>query len=350
MSKHTGRGLALVLVLALLAASCGGSDSSNDGQSSGSDTTETTAGETTDDTTGGTEIDYAAIGLWDDGPCDEARPPLIVGTSSVFESPVISLGDQALALEAAAEAFNARGGANGACVEVHTCDDGANVDQALACVRELDAAGIVATINEQTTAGTAEVAAALAAAGIPRVATNVSPSDWSDPNAFPTDASSTGVVFMIPQGLIDEGVTEIGVIRADLAQASALIGILGDMYEDDGATFPMDVAVPAGTTDYTQFILAAEDAGAGGVVLALGEQEAVQVVRAGNQLGTELLLGSSLGTFPHSSISDFGDTAEQMVFLSSFPPRRRSTCRSTKRFVTTWPHQAKRRCNPSTSR
>ena len=65
MSKHTGRGLALVLVLALLAASCGGSDNSNDDRSSGSDTT---------DTTGGTEIDYAAIGLWDDGPCDEARP------------------------------------------------------------------------------------------------------------------------------------------------------------------------------------------------------------------------------------------------------------------------------------
>ena len=44
---------------------------------------------------------------------------------TVFESPVLSLESHALALEASAEAFNARGGANGACIEVHACDDGA---------------------------------------------------------------------------------------------------------------------------------------------------------------------------------------------------------------------------------
>ena len=76
---------------------------------------------------------------------------------TVFESPVVSLEDQAIALEAAAEAFNARGGANGACIEVHTCDDGANLDQAVGCVREIDDAGVVATVNDQGTAGQAEV-------------------------------------------------------------------------------------------------------------------------------------------------------------------------------------------------
>ena len=307
MHRRSGRAAALLVALTLVAAACGGGD--DDSGSSGDSPT-----------SDATEIDYAAIGLWDDGACDETKPPLIVGTSSVFESPVISLGDQALALEAAAVAFNARGGANGSCIEVHTCDDGANVDQSLECVRKLDEAGIVSMVNEQTTAGNAEVAAALSAAGIPRVATNVAPADFADPNAFPLDASSTGVVFMIPQGLIEEGVKEIGVIRADLAQASALKGILADTYEDEGATFPMDVAVPAGTTDYTQFILAAEEAGVGGVELALGEQEATQVVNAGEQLGTELLIGASLGTFPHSVVADFGGVSEQMVFLSSFPP------------------------------
>ena len=310
MPKRSGRALALSLALALLGAACSGDDD---------DATEDTAAPP-ETTAAASAIDYAAIGLWDDGPCDTTRPPLVVGTSSVFESPVISLGDQALALEAAGDAFNARGGANGACIEVHTCDDGANADQALACVRELDAAGIVATINEQTTAGNAEVAAALSDAGISRVATNVSPDDWADPNAFPTDASSTGVVFMIPQGLIEQDVTEIGVVRADLAQASALIGILSDMYEDEGATFPLDVPVPAGTTDYGQFILAADNAGADAVMLALGEQEAVQVVRAGEQLDTDLMMGASLGTFPHASIAELGAVADQMVFLSSFPP------------------------------
>ena len=106
---------------------------------------------------GAEEIDYEALGLWDDGPCDEAKPPLKIGLMTVFESPVVSLEDQAIALEVAAEAFNERGGANGGCIEVHTCDDGANVDQAVACVREIDDAGVVATVNDQGTAGQAEV-------------------------------------------------------------------------------------------------------------------------------------------------------------------------------------------------
>ena len=118
----------------------------------------------------------------------------------------------------------------------------------------------------------------------------------------------------------DRDVTDIGLIRVDLAAASALVGLLSDLYADDGATFPYDVPVPAGTTDFSQFILGAQDAGVGGVSLALGEQEAVQVVRAGQQLGTDLLIGSSLGTFSQSSIAELGDFADQMVFLWSFAP------------------------------
>ena len=311
MSRALVRFLAALLALALVAAACGDDDDTG-GE------TEDTAGET-DDTVGGEEIDYEAIGLWDDGPCDEANAPLVIGLMTTFESPVVSLGDQALALEASAEAFNARGGANGSCIEVHTCDDGANLDQAVACAREIEQAGVVATVNDQGTAGQAEVSAAMAEAGIPRVAGNVTNVDWGDQNAYPMDASGTGVTFLMPQALIEAGVTEIGMVRVDSPGAGALIGLLGGLYEGD-ATFPLDVPVPAGTTDFSQFILAAQNEGVGGLALALGEQEAVQVVRAGQQLGTDLLIGSSLGTFSHSAVAEFGDFAEQMVFVWSFPP------------------------------
>ena len=111
------RWLAALLALVLVAAACGGDDGA-DGDGAGDGAAEA--------------IDYEAIGLWDDGPCDAALEPLSVGLIATFASPVISLGDQALALDAAAEGFNARGGANGTCIEVHTCDDGANADQAIA--------------------------------------------------------------------------------------------------------------------------------------------------------------------------------------------------------------------------
>jgi ABC-type branched-subunit amino acid transport system substrate-binding protein len=298
--------IAAIAVLALSASACSSGDAPGAGERSSA--------------TAAAPVDHAAIGLWDDGPCDESKPPLVVGTSTVFESPVISLGDLAIALEAAATAFNARGGANGSCIQVHTCDDGATADGAVACARELDQAGIVATVNDTITAGNAEWAAALTDAGIARVATNVSPSDWNAANAFPIDASSTGSTLLMPQALLEEDVQKIGIIRADLAQASALQGILQDMYDDRGATFLMDSPVPAGTTDYSQFILQADQAGVEGVVLAVGEQEAIQTVRAATQLSSPLTYAATLGTFPYAAIADLGDFAGQMVFLSSFAP------------------------------
>src|SRR5215831_4158484 len=67
------------------------------------------------------DLDYASLGLWNDGPCDASKPKLVVGLMTVFETPDISLEDQAIALEASAAAFNRRGGANGSCIDVHTC-------------------------------------------------------------------------------------------------------------------------------------------------------------------------------------------------------------------------------------
>jgi ABC-type branched-subunit amino acid transport system substrate-binding protein len=307
VSKRRHVLVSLVAVIAILGTACSSSGSS--GKSS-SDTTAAKA----------QKIDYKAIGLWDDGPCDAAKPPLVIGLMTVFESSLVSLKDQADALTASAKAFNARGGANGSCIKVHACDDGATTDQAVACVREIDSAGVVATVNDQGTAGQADVAAAMRQAGIPRVAGNVSQDDWGDPNAYPIDTSGTGGTFVQPASLIESNVKKIGVIRVDLAGASALIGLLRDMFKDDGATFVYDAPVPAGTTDYSQFILGAQDAGAEGVTLSIGEQEAVQVVRAGQQLSTNLKIAAGLGTFSQAAIADFGDFSKQMVFSNPFAP------------------------------
>ena len=234
MSRYA-RLLAAFSAIALVVAAC--SDDKDEASDSSASSAE--------------QIDYNAIGLWDDGQCDASKPKLVIGLMTVFESPFLSLKPQADALTASAEAFNQRGGANGSCIEVHNCDDGTTADQAVACVREIDTAGVVATVNDLGSAGQADVSAAMAQAGIPRVASNVTPDDWADPNAYPINASGTGVTFMQPQALIDQNVKEIGVIRVGLAEASALVSFLGHVYEDDGATFPFDAPVPTGTTDYT---------------------------------------------------------------------------------------------------
>lgn len=312
MPRNLVRATGLLLSFVLVAVSCKTADDPADSSSGDDGATKTTVA--------AEKLDYEKLGLWDDGECDSSKPELKIGLMTVFQSPVISLEDQALGLEAAAAAFNKRGGANGGCITVFTCDDGGQVDQAVACARKVDEEGVVATVNDQGTAGQADVSEAMATAGISRIAGNVVPDDWGDDNAYPIDASGTGVTFLLPQALLDRDVDKIGSVRVDLAAASALTSFLETVYKDKGVEFAYDAPVPGGTTDFSQFILGAQEAGVGGVMLALGEQEAIQVVRAGQQLNTPLVIGSSLGSFSRSNIAELGDFATQMQFLWSFPP------------------------------
>ena len=52
----------------------------------------------------------------------------------------------------------------------------------------------------------------------------------------------------------------------------------------------------------------------------LGEQEKYQVVRAGQQLGSDLVFGTTLGTTSHASVDELGEYAEQLVWVWPFPP------------------------------
>ena len=155
--------VAVLLSLTLVGGACGGDDNSADNDGGG---TTTESGEV-----------HRLRGPRPVGrrPCDTSKPKLSIGLMTVFESPVLSLESHALALEASAEAFNARGGANGSCIEVHACDDGANLDQSVACVREIDEAGVVATVNDLGTAGQAEVSGGHGRGGDPPRSGRTSP-------------------------------------------------------------------------------------------------------------------------------------------------------------------------------
>jgi branched-chain amino acid transport system substrate-binding protein len=350
MTKNRSRtGIALLCVLGLTAAACGGDDeatadatatATSEESSSAPEVTDppaesssapevtdppaesSSAPEATDPPT--TEPDPAAaleaIGLWDDGPCDPALDPLKVGLITVFESPVLTLGDQAVALEASGEAFNARGGANGACIEVITCDDGADPNKAVDCVRTLDEAGVAATINDTTSFGPADVSAAMKAAGIPRFAISPGQDDFPDTNSYPFDAGGTGTSVMMGQALVDAGVSKVAIIRVDAPAAGALKGFYEAIFTDNGITIVADLPVPGGTTDYSQFILAAQAAGAEGVAMPIGGQEGIQVLRAGQQLDADLFYSGSLGTFPASDMASLGEYANRVILNAVVPP------------------------------
>jgi branched-chain amino acid transport system substrate-binding protein len=338
-SKSLMKLFGLFLVFAVAAGACGDSDDepTAEGDSGGSTTEAPASGdetETTDppadggaepETTeppsdGGGDIDLASIGLWDDGPCDDSLDTLHVGIQTIFEAGVLTLIDQVQALDAAALAFNARGGANGHCIEVSSCDENAEANRVLECVREIDEAGVAITVNDTTSTSPDDAMDAYEAAGIPRFAISPGTTEYGNANHFPSTAGGAGTSIMMPAGLLAAGASKVAVVRVDLPAATALAGFFTNIFESEGLEVVADLPVPAGTTDYTQFILAAQDAGADSLAMPLGGQEAIQIMRAGQQLDADLLYSGSLGTFPWTDIQGLGDYAERLILNGVVQP------------------------------
>ena len=102
---------------------------------------------------------------------------------------------------------------------------------------------------------------------------------------------------MMAPPLLQTGHKKLYMIGVDSPTIEAIPKVMDGMIKSYGAEFVGLSKVAGGTTDFQQYILAAEDAGADGVMLPLGENEAVQVLRAAQQLGTKLDFSASLGTF-----------------------------------------------------
>jgi ABC-type branched-subunit amino acid transport system substrate-binding protein len=258
--------------------------------------------------------------LVDDGPCDPELEPYPIGIMTVFESQVLSLIDQVRGAEAATEAFNARGGVGGHCMEIQSCDTGLDANGEVSCARELVDAGVVATVHDTTAANPEGVVGVTEPAGLPRIGIAPGTQELSASNSFPIGGGSSGTTFMMAPLLAQAGHKDIAVIHVDTPQVQALPGAMADMLEANDAEIVEMIPVPAGTTDYQQFVLAAEDAGADGVMLALGEAEALQVLDAAQQLDSELVFSASLGTFGQSQAEDLGEFADNMLFNSEVPP------------------------------
>jgi branched-chain amino acid transport system substrate-binding protein len=308
MRRTTWSGLAAVAcVLALVLGAC-----TEDPDESG--------GGTDDSTEVASEPLESSGLLADDGPCDPELEPYPLGIMTVFESQILSLIDQVQGAEASVEAFNARGGIGGHCMELTTCDTQLDANGEVDCARELVDAEVVATVHDTTAANPEGVVGVTEPAGLPRVGIAPGTNELSASNSWPIGGGSSGTTFMMAPLLAQAGNQNIALIHVDTPQVQALPGAMADLLEANDAQITEMIPVPAGTTDYQQFVLAAEESGADGVMLALGEGEALQVLDAAEQLDSDLVFSASLGTFGQSDAEDLGDFAGNMLFNSEVPP------------------------------
>ena len=255
------------------------------------------------------------------GACDKSKSPVPLGIQTVFESPVLSLIDQVDAAKAAVVAFNKNyEGVGGHCIQLTACDDKADPNTATDSARQFINSDIVATINDTTSFGSKDVATLYTNANFPRVDISPGTDDLASPNAYMIGGGGVGTTFMMAPPLIQAGDKKLYMIGVDTPTIEVIPKVMDPMIKSYGAEFVGLSKVPGGTTDFQQFILAAEDAGADGVMLPLGENEAVQVLRAAQQLGTKLDFSASLGTFGKADVASFGKFAKQIHFNAELPP------------------------------
>jgi branched-chain amino acid transport system substrate-binding protein len=268
---------------------------------------------------GGTSTRSASL-VPDNGPCAKSKPAVQLGLITVFDSPVLHLKDQADAAVASVAAFNKRGGVGGHCLKLTTCDDGADPNQAADCARKMVKSKVVATINDTTAFGNQGVIDILKAGGVPRFEVSPGTEDLTNPLSYAIGAGGVGTTFMMAPPLLKTGHKKLYMIGVDAPAIGTLPPLMKPMVASYGAEILGLSKVPAGTTDYQQFVLAAQDAGADSVMLPLGDNEAIQVLQAAKQLNTKLDFSVSLGTFGKADIKQFGDFAKQIYFNAELPP------------------------------
>lgn len=272
-------------------------------------------------TGGDTEVD-PDLGedlMWNDGACDDAAPTVPLGLIAPFNAGSISLEDQAIAAEASAEAFNERGGIAGHCIEMITCDDGGDPNQAAECARDLVADGVVAQVNDAVISSADVVVDTFLQAGVPRLDGNPAPVAFSAPNTYALGMGGLGNAVMMVPPLVDQGKSRFAIIRADVPGAAALQTVIEPMVTAYGGEVVADIPVTVGTSDFSQFVLAADAAGADGVLMLAGREEVIQVLRAAQQLDSDLAFSLSLGSVSRQDVAEFGAFADQFVFNGEVP-------------------------------
>lgn len=307
MKSSVTRGSALLVSLALLGAACGDDDDAQDPEAPSTDSTSTE------------DLSFGGL-LGDNGPCDPAEEQYRVGIIAVFESPVLSLIDQVDALDASIARFNERGGVGGHCMQIEACDDGSDPAQAQACARQFERDGVHVTINDTPADPGGQAAAILEQAGIPRLNVNAQVSDLRSPVAYPVGGGSVGTVVLMVPPLTRAGISDIYAIFPGVAGAAdGLTALMGDMLAAYGAELVGSSSITAGTTDFQQFILAAQESGAEGVILPLGENEILQVLNACQQLNCTLKFSTALNSMSRDNARQF-DFAENITWNGPLPP------------------------------
>jgi ABC-type branched-subunit amino acid transport system substrate-binding protein len=249
-------------------------------------------------------------------------PSVKILVAGPLSSPTFSIPQMVNGAEAAAAAINAAGGVDGHQIEVLSCNDQANPNQAAQCAQT--------AISENVTAVTGfflfgpQIFDATNAAGIPVLDNQpVSASAGTSANSFPVSAGSFAKFPGIARELVKKGDKNIVVMPVNTAAGAFNATLTAKGVEAAGGTVVRTVTSQAGAPDYAPYVQQALEGNATQAIIYVGTPEDFpKLVLAAKQAGFTGHIGANIGHVPPAIAKSIADSGVKVFVASDYylPP------------------------------
>lgn len=297
--RKTFGGLVCAVVLGLLVAGCGGGGASDDEAAPASSIVSPSS---------------SVVGSEGD-----SLPTVKLMVMTPTGTGLVDFPESLAAAQAAARGLNEDAEQNGYKLEIVYCNEQNDPNQAESCARSAADQGVAALVGGFSQYGDRYLPilldAKIAAIGFP----GLGGGDFTSGASFLIEGGALGSYATCPQALADAGAKSVLLIRHDLAAAAGLDSFVANGAKNAGIEAKPPVVVPADTADYSTVIASAQSAGVDGVVVALPEQQATQLLQVNGQSGKALKICSSASAIPDASLEELGDMVGDFYTSGTWP-------------------------------
>jgi len=237
-----------------------------------------------------------------------------------IQSQIVSLPFMKTSAEAAVAAINAAGGVNGTKLELVTCDEKWDPNEAIKCAQEAVAEKAAAVVGSLT-AGGSQVMPILESAGIPYLGGNP---------ASPIEAQSKASY------LIDSGVPGYSALPIAAAKYMGAKKVVATMLDNSnvpsneeylkvgdqvaGVNSVGNIIIPADAVDYSLYAQRLEASGADAIMaIPAGPDQVVKIYNSLKAIGSDLKMIGPANSFPQSAIDQAGKIADGTWLISGIP-------------------------------
>lgn len=253
-----------------------------------------------------------------DGGASSSEPIKLMQIAP-YESQLTSLPFMKTSAQAAVDEINASGGVKGRKLELITCNEKSDANEALRCAQKAVQQKVAAVVGALTTYG-AQLMPVLEAGKVASVGADaVTPYDAQSSSSFLLDAGVPGYAAMPAIAKKSLGATKLAGIHAEGPAAPTNQKFFKMGSDLAGTTLVDNIVIPGDAIDFTQYIARAEDKGAEALISSLPPQLNQKLWQAIGSSGSELKVVASAGSVTTEIVKAVKEAAEGSYIVAGTP-------------------------------